>query len=40
MKKEKVLFGAVFTNSVDDTTVIPFELDREQFLEYDLTKTI
>ena len=38
---ERFYFGAVFTNSVDDTTVIPFfELDREQFLEYDLTKTI
>ena len=38
---ERFYFGAVFSNSVDDTTVIPFfELDREQFLEYDLTKTI
>ena len=38
---EKFYFGAVFSNSVDDTTIIPFfELDREQFLEYDLTKTI
>ena len=38
---ERFYFGAVFSNSVDDTSVIPFfELDREQFLEYDLTKTI
>ena len=38
---ERFYFGAVFSNSVDDTAVIPFfELDREQFLEYDLTKTI
>ena len=38
---ERFYFGAVFSNSVDDTTIIPFfELDREQFLEYDLTKTI
>ena len=38
---ERFYFGAVFSNSVDDTTVIPFfELNREQFLEYDLTKTI
>ena len=38
---ERFYFGAVFSNSVDDTTVIPFfELDREQLLEYDLTKTI
>ena len=38
---ERFYFGAVFSNSVDDTKVIPFfELDREQFLEYDLTKTI
>ena len=38
---ERFYFGAVFSNSVDDTTVIPFfELDREEFLEYDLTKTI
>ena len=38
---ERFYFGAVFSNSVDDTTIIPFfELNREQFLEYDLTKTI
>ena len=38
---ERFYFGAVVSNSVDDTTVIPFfELGRERFLEYDLTKTI
>ena len=38
---ERFYFGAVFSNSVDDITVIPFfEFDREQFLEYDITKTI
>ena len=38
---ERFYFGAVVSNSVDDTTVIPFfDLGRERFLEYDLTKTI
>ena len=38
---ERFYFGAVMTNSVDDTIVIPFfDLARERFLEYDLTKTI
>ena len=38
---ERFYFGAALSNSVDDTSVIPFfELNREQFLEYDLTKTI
>ncbi len=38
---ERFYFGAVISNSVDETTIIPFfELAREQFLEYDLTKTI
>ena len=38
---ERFYFGAVISNSVDDTTVIPFfDLGRERFLEYDLTKTI
>ncbi len=38
---ERFYFGAVISNSVDDTTVIPFfDLSRESFLEYDLTKTI
>ena len=38
---EKFYFGAVITNSVDDAVVIPFfDVAREQFLEYDLTKTI
>ena len=38
---ERFYFGAVISNSVDDTTVIPFfDLNRERFLEYDLTKTI
>ncbi|MBX7201208.1 MAG: Gldg family protein [Rhodospirillaceae bacterium] len=34
-------FGLAATNSTDDQQVIPFfNLDREQFLEYDLTKLI
>jgi ABC-type uncharacterized transport system involved in gliding motility auxiliary subunit len=34
-------FGLAATNSTDDEQVIPFfNLDREQFLEYDLTKLI
>ena len=34
-------FGLAATNSTDDQQVIPFfSLDREQFLEYDLTKLI
>ena len=38
---ENFYFGATFTNSVDDIIVIPFfDIGREQFLEYDLTKTI
>ena len=38
---ERFYFGAVISNSVDDATVIPFfDLNREIFLEYDLTKTI
>ena len=38
---ERFYFGAVVSNSVDDTIVIPFfDLGRESFLEYDLTKTI
>ena len=38
---EKFYFGAVLTNSVDDMVVIPFfEIARERFLEYDLTKSI
>ena len=38
---ESFYFGAAFSNSVDDTIVIPFfDVGREQFLEYDLTKTI
>ena len=38
---EKFYFGAVLTNSVDDMVVIPFfEIGRERFLEYDLTKSI
>ena len=38
---ERFYFGAVISNSVDDTSVIPFfDLSRESFLEYDLTKTI
>ena len=38
---EKFYFGAVLSNSVDDMLVIPFfEIARERFLEYDLTKSI
>ena len=38
---ERFYFGAVLTNSVDDMVVIPFfEIARERFLEYDLTKSI
>tara|TARA_B100001989_G_scaffold248018_1_gene221029 strand:+ start:2219 stop:4114 length:1896 start_codon:yes stop_codon:yes gene_type:complete len=38
---EKFYFGAVLSNSVDDMLVIPFfEISRERFLEYDLTKSI
>ena len=38
---ERFYFGAVFTNSVDDSALIPFfDSSRESFLEYDLTKTI
>ncbi len=38
---ENFYFGAVMTNSVDDTVVVPFfDVSRERFLEYDLTKTI
>ena len=38
---EKFYFGAVLSNSVDDMLVIPFfEIARESFLEYDLTKSI
>ena len=38
---EKFYFGAVISNSVDDTVVVPFfDVARERFLEYDLTKTI
>ncbi len=38
---ERFYFGAVISNSVDDTIVIPFfDLGRERFLEYDLTKSI
>ena len=34
-------FGLAATNSTDDTQVIPFfNVDRERFLEYDLTKVI
>ena len=38
---ERFYFGAVLTNSVDDMVVIPFfEIARERFLEYDITKSI
>ncbi len=38
---EKFYFGAVLSNSVDDMLVIPFfDVARERFLEYDLTKSI
>ena len=38
---EKFYFGAVLSNSVDDMLVIPFfDIARERFLEYDLTKSI
>ena len=38
---EKFYFGAVLSNSVDDMLVIPFfDISRERFLEYDLTKSI
>jgi gliding motility-associatede transport system auxiliary component len=38
---ERVYFGLAGTNSVDDQTVIPFfQISREHFLEYDLTKLI
>ena len=38
---ERFYFGATLTNSVDDMVVIPFfEIARERFLEYDLTKSI
>ena len=40
-ERERFYFGAVFTNSVDDSALIPFfDSSRESFLEYDLTKTI
>ena len=38
---EKFYFGLVGTNSVDGKEIIPFfSLDREQFLEYDLSKLL
>jgi ABC-type uncharacterized transport system involved in gliding motility auxiliary subunit len=38
---DKVYFGLAATNSTDDQQVIPFfSLQRERFLEYDLTKLI
>ncbi len=38
---EKFYFGTILTNSVDDMVVIPyFDISRERFLEYDLTKSI
>lgn len=38
---EQVYFGLAGTNSTDDQQIIPFfQPDREQFLEYDLTKLI
>ena len=39
--RERFYFGLVATNSVDDTIVIPFfNQEREEFLEYDLTRII
>lgn len=38
---EQVYFGLVGTNSTDDEEVIPFfQVDRDRFLEYDLTRLV